>query len=321
MKLVLVESPAKAKTINKYLGPDFDVMATIGHIRNLPNKNGVNPDNNFQMEWELIDRGNKFLKEIKASLKSANKLILATDPDREGEAISWHVLELLNDKKIKLDIPVERVVFHEITKNSVLEAINNPRTLDQELINASLARNALDYLIGFKLSPVLWQKLVFAKSAGRVQSVALRLICEREFEIQSFVPEEYWTVESNLKNKVEESLQSRLISLKGKKLDKLSLKSEADAIEAIRCIENSDLFVKNNEEKKEFRNPKPPFTTSTLQQEASRKLNFSASRTMKAAQKLYEGLNVGSETTGLITYMRTDSVQLSKESVNEIRKN
>ena len=320
MKLVLVESPAKAKTINKYLGPDFDVMATIGHIRNLPNKNGVNPDNNFQMEWELIDRGNKFLKDIKASLKSANKLILATDPDREGEAISWHVLELLNDKKIKLDIPVERVVFHEITKNSVLEAINNPRTLDQELINASLARNALDYLIGFKLSPVLWQKLPGAKSAGRVQSVALRLICEREFEIQSFVPEEYWTVESNLKNNAEESFQSRLVSLKGKKLDKLSLKSESDAIEAIRCIENSDLVVKNNEEKKEFRNPKPPFTTSTLQQEASRKLNFSASRTMKAAQKLYEGLNVGSETTGLITYMRTDSVQLSKESVNEIRK-
>ena len=226
MKLVLVESPAKAKTINKYLGPDFDVMATIGHIRNLPNKNGVNPDNNFQMEWELIDRGNKFLKDIKASLKSANKLILATDPDREGEAISWHVLELLNDKKIKVDIPVERVVFHEITKNSVLEAINNPRKLDQELINASLARNALDYLIGFKLSPVLWQKLPGAKSAGRVQSVALRLICEREFEIQSFVPEEYWTVESKLKNKAEETLKSRLVFLKGEKLNKLSCNSK-----------------------------------------------------------------------------------------------
>ena len=191
MKLVLVESPAKAKTINKYLGSDYDVMATIGHIRNLPNKNGVDPEENFSMQWELLERSNKFLKEIKQSLKSANKLILAPDPDREGEAISWHVLELLNEKKIKINIPIERVVFHEITKMSVLDAIDNPRELDQELINASLARNALDYLIGFKLSPVLWQKLPGAKSAGRVQSVALRLICEREFEIQCFIPQEY----------------------------------------------------------------------------------------------------------------------------------
>ncbi len=319
MKLVLVESPAKAKTINRYLGSDYDVMATIGHVRNLPNKNGVNPDKDFSMEWELLERGNKFLKDIKQSLKSANKLILATDPDREGEAISWHVLELLNDKRIRLDIPVERVVFHEITKSSVLDAIKKPRKLDQELINASLARNALDYLIGFKLSPVLWQKLPGAKSAGRVQSVALRLICEREFDIQSFISDEYWTVESILKQISEKTFKARLIGWRGEKLEKLSLRTETSAKEAIQSIQNSVLKVIKNEEKKEFRNPKAPFTTSTMQQEASRKLNFAASRTMRSAQKLYEGLNIGSETTGLITYMRTDSVQLSKESIADIR--
>ena len=320
MKLVLVESPAKAKTINKYLGSDYDVMATIGHIRNLPNKNGVDPEENFSMQWELLERSNKFLKEIKQSLKSANKLILATDPDREGEAISWHVLELLNEKKIKINIPIERVVFHEITKMSVLDAIDNPRELDQELINASLARNALDYLIGFKLSPVLWQKLPGAKSAGRVQSVALRLICEREFDIQSFIPQEYWTIESELQKDSKEKFKARLIIWKGDKLEKLSLNNEQSAKEAIKSIENSDLEVVKNEEKKEFRNPRAPFTTSTLQQEASRKLSFSASRTMRAAQKLYEGLNIGSEVTGLITYMRTDSVQLSKDSITDLRK-
>ena len=320
MKLVLVESPAKAKTINKYLGSDYDVMATIGHIRNLPNKNGVDPEENFSMQWELLERSNKFLKEIKKSLKSANKLILATDPDREGEAISWHVLELLNEKKIKINIPIERVVFHEITKMSVLDAIDNPRELDQELINASLARNALDYLIGFKLSPVLWQKLPGAKSAGRVQSVALRLICEREFDIQSFIPQEYWTIESELQKESKEKFKARLIIWKGDKLEKLSLNNEQSAKEAIKSIENSDLEVVKNEEKKEFRNPRAPFTTSTLQQEASRKLSFSASRTMRAAQKLYEGLNIGSEVTGLITYMRTDSVQLSKDSITDLRK-
>ena len=320
MKLVLVESPAKAKTINKYLGSDYDVMATIGHIRNLPNKNGVDPEENFSMQWELLERSNKFLKEIKQSLKSANKLILATDPDREGEAISWHVLELLNEKKIKINIPIERVVFHEITKMSVLDAIDNPRELDQELINASLARNALDYLIGFKLSPVLWQKLPGAKSAGRVQSVALRLICEREFDIQSFIPQEYWTIESELQKDSKEKFKARLIVWKGDKLEKLSLNNEQSAKEAIKSIENSDLEVVKNEEKKEFRNPRAPFTTSTLQQEASRKLSFSASRTMRAAQKLYEGLNIGSEVTGLITYMRTDSVQLSKDSITDLRK-
>ena len=320
MKLVLVESPAKAKTINKYLGSDYDVMATIGHIRNLPNKNGVDPEENFSMQWELLERSNKFLKEIKQSLKSANKLILATDPDREGEAISWHVLELLNEKKIKINVPIERVVFHEITKMSVLDAIDNPRELDQELINASLARNALDYLIGFKLSPVLWQKLPGAKSAGRVQSVALRLICEREFDIQSFIPQEYWTIESELQKASKEKFKARLINWKGDKLEKLSLKNKQSAKEAIKSIENSDLEVVKNEEKKEFRNPRAPFTTSTLQQEASRKLSFSASRTMRAAQKLYEGLNIGSEVTGLITYMRTDSVQLSKDSITDLRK-
>ena len=320
MKLVLVESPAKAKTINKYLGSEYDVMATVGHIRNLPNKNGVNPEENFSMNWELIDRGNKFVRDIKQSLKSASKLILATDPDREGEAISWHVLQILNDKKVNLKIPIERVVFHEITKLSVLGAMEKPRKLNQELVNASLARNALDYLIGFKLSPVLWQKLPGAKSAGRVQSVALKLICQREAEIQSFVSQEYWTVESLLKNESNETFKARLIGWKGKKLEKLSLENESMSEEAIKSIERSSLKVFKNELKKEFRNPKPPFTTSTLQQEASRKFGFSASRTMRTAQKLYEGLNIGSETTGLITYMRTDSVQLSKESINELRK-
>ena len=320
MKLVLVESPAKAKTINKYLGSEYDVMATVGHIRNLPNKDGVNPEENFSMNWELIDRGNKFVRDIKQSLKSASKLILATDPDREGEAISWHVLQILNDKKVNLKIPIERVVFHEITKLSVLGAMEKPRKLNQELVNASLARNALDYLIGFKLSPVLWQKLPGAKSAGRVQSVALKLICQREAEIQSFVSQEYWTVESLLKNASNETFKARLIGWRGKKLEKLSLENEKMSEEAIKCIERSNLKVVKNELKKEFRNPKPPFTTSTLQQEANRKLGFSATRTMRTAQKLYEGLNIGSETTGLITYMRTDSVQLSKESINELRK-
>ena len=319
MKLVLVESPAKAKTINKYLGSEYDVMATVGHIRNLPNKNGVNPEENFSMNWELIDRSNKFVRDIKQSLKSASKLILATDPDREGEAISWHVLQMLNDKKVSLKIPIERVVFHEITKLSVLGAMENPRKLNQELVNASLARNALDYLIGFKLSPVLWQKLPGAKSAGRVQSVALKLICQREAEIQSFVSLEYWTVESLLKNESNETFKARLIGWRGKKLEKLSLENESMSEEAIKSIERSGLQVFKNELKKEFRNPKPPFTTSSLQQEASRKLGFSATRTMRTAQKLYEGLNIGSETTGLITYMRTDSVQLSRDSINDLR--
>ena len=317
MKIVLVESPAKAKTINKYLGKDYEVLATVGHIRNLLNKNGVDPEKDFSMNWEILDKANKFLKQIKESLRDAEKLILATDPDREGESISWHVLELLEQKKLLDKIPVERIVFHEITKNSVIEAIQHPRSIDSELVNASLARNALDYLIGFKLSPVLWQKLPGAKSAGRVQSVALRLVCERESSIETFNPEEYWSIDAKVCIDEGSSFNARLIILKGKKLNKLSISNENLANEALSIINSHSFKVSNLKNTKEKRNPKAPFTTSTLQQEASKNLGFSASRTMKAAQKLYEGLNIGSETTGLITYMRTDSVQLSKEAINQ----
>ena len=320
MKLVLVESPAKAKTINKYLGPDYEVMATVGHIRNLPKKDGVRPEEDFAMSWQLIEKANKFVKEIKLALQNAEKLILATDPDREGEAISWHILELLKEKKISVTIPIERVVFYEITKLSVLNAIQNPRKIDTQLVYASLARNALDYLIGYKLSPVLWQKLPGARSAGRVQSVAVRLISERESEIEVFIPQEYWTIESDLLTSDEKLLKARLIGWQNKKLEKLSLANKSLAQKALDDLNASSLEVNDNQVKKEFRNPKPPFTTSTLQQEASRKLGFSASRTMRTAQKLYEGMNIGTETTGLITYMRTDSVQLSKESVSELQK-
>jgi len=320
MKVVVVESPAKAKTINKYLGSDYKVIASVGHIRDLPSKDGsVDPENGFSMKWELSARSNAPVSEISTALKGASKLILATDPDREGEAISWHVQEVLNQKKALGTMPVERVVFNEITKSAILDAMQHPRQINAELVEAYLARRALDYLVGFGISPVLWRKLPGARSAGRVQSVALKLICEREAEIEAFKAEEYWTVEARVQKEDGQSFIARLSHLEGTKLGKLSLGNEAAAMRAVAAINGARLEVGKIETKRVKRHPQPPFTTSTLQQEASRKLGFSASRTMRVAQKLYEGINIGSETTGLITYMRTDGVQLGQEAISDIR--
>ncbi|MGN0914369.1 MAG: type I DNA topoisomerase [Alphaproteobacteria bacterium] len=312
MKLVIVESPAKAKTINKYLGKDYKVLASFGHIRDLPSKDGsVNPDDSFAMTWELSSSGKKRLNDIITALKDCDTIVLASDPDREGEAIAWHILEELTARKKIKDKKIERVVFHEITKSAVTEAIKNPRQIDDNLVSAYMARRALDYLVGFTLSPVLWRKLPGSKSAGRVQSVALRLICERETEIEKFKSEEYWTVDVDLITKTQALIKSRLINLDGKKLEKFDLNSEAKALEAKAKIEAQTFAVSNVERKKTNRYPSPPFTTSTLQQEAARKLRFSAKKTMQVAQKLYED--------GLITYMRTDAVNLSKEAIAACR--
>lgn len=312
MKLVIVESPAKAKTINKYLGKDYNVLASFGHIRDLPSKDGsVLPDQNFAMTWELSPGGQKRLKDIISAVKDADTIILASDPDREGEAIAWHILEELTARKKIAGKKIERVVFHEITKNAVTEAIKNPRTIDDNLVSAYMARRALDYLVGFTLSPVLWRKLPGSKSAGRVQSVALRLICDRETEIEKFKSEEYWTVDAELFTASKAVIKSRLITLDGSKLEKFDLNSEARAMEAKAKIEAQNFAVSNVERKKANRYPSPPFTTSTLQQEAARKLRFSAKKTMQVAQKLYED--------GLITYMRTDAVNLSKEAIDACR--
>ena len=320
MKVVVVESPAKAKTINQYLGSDFKVLASYGHVRDLPSKDGsVQTDNNFEMSWQMSDQGSKRMKDITTALKDADKLILATDPDREGEAISWHVCELLKDHRKASTIPVERVVFNEITKTAILKAINEPRELDIDLVDAYLARRALDHLIGFGISPVLWRKLPGSRSAGRVQSVALRLICEREAEIEAFNSREYWSVDTLFQTNKEENLTARITHLDGEKLNKMSLTGEAVATQTAARIRAADWAVSTIETKRVRRRPAPPFTTSTLQQEASRKLGFSASRTMQIAQKLYEGMNIGSETTGLITYMRTDGVQMSMEAMGQLR--
>ena len=320
MKVVIVESPAKAKTINKYLGADYNVIASVGHIRDLPPKDGsVDPDQDFAMKWQVSPRSNDPIRSIKSAVKGAEKLILATDPDREGEAISWHVHEVLEQAKSLKGIPVERVVFNEVTKTAILEAMANPRQINDELVDAYLARRALDYLVGFSISPVLWRKLPGARSAGRVQSVALKLICEREAEIEAFRADEYWTIEARLKKQDGNSFSARLTHLEGKKLEKLSLSNESMAMAAVDLVKASSLQVGKIETKRTRRNPQPPFTTSTLQQEASRKLGFSASRTMRVAQKLYEGINIGRETTGLITYMRTDGVQLGQEAIQDIR--
>ena len=320
MKVVVVESPAKAKTINRYLGDDYKVLASYGHVCDLPSKDGsVLPDNDFEMKWQVSSGSEKHLKDIISALKHADKLILATDPDREGEAISWHVLEQLKTKNLVDSLPVERVVFNEVTKSAILQAMDNPRQLDDELINAYRARRALDYLVGFSISPVLWRKLPGSKSAGRVQSVALRLVCEREAEIEAFRSQEYWSIEAQFTKTDGRAFTARLTQLDGHKLDKLDLKTEADATTAVAKIMASNAAVTQIETKRVKRNPQPPFTTSTLQQEASRKLGFSASRTMQIAQKLYEGINIGSETTGLITYMRTDGVQLGNEAIAAIR--
>ncbi len=312
MKLVVVESPAKAKTINKYLGGDYKVLASYGHIRDLPSKDGsVDPEHDFAMQWEFSAAGRKHLNDIITALKDCDTLILASDPDREGEAIAWHILEELKEKK-KLDgKKIERVVFHEITKSAVKEGIENPREIDKDLVSAYMARRALDYLVGFTLSPVLWRKLPGSKSAGRVQSVALRLICERENEIEKFKPEEYWTVDVDFITQSQANMLTHLVTLDGKKLDKFTLNSLEKANEAKAKIEAQSFNIANVERKKASRYPAPPFTTSTLQQEAARKLRFSAKKTMQVAQKLYED--------GIITYMRTDAVNLSKDAINACR--
>ena len=320
MKVVVVESPAKAKTINRYLGNDYQVIASVGHVRDLlSGDSGVDPNNDFEMSWKTSESGVQRIKDISKALAGSEQLILATDPDREGEAISWHLRELLQQNRKTRDIPCKRVVFNEITKSAVLSAMDNPRELDIDLIDAYLARRALDRLFGFKLSNVFWRKLPGSKSAGRVQSPAVRLICEREEEIEAFQTDEFWSVDTDFKTMDGDHLGARLTHLDGQKLDKLSLGTEEQAVAAQQRIEASNWQVSAIETKRIKRRPAPPFTTSTLQQEASRKLGFSASRTMQIAQKLYEGINLGSETTGLITYMRTDGVQMSFEAIGQIR--
>jgi DNA topoisomerase-1 len=320
MNVVVVESPAKAKTINKYLGSDYTVVASYGHVRDLPAKDGsVRPDQDFAMDWEVDGRAVQRIGDIAKALKGASKLYLATDPDREGEAISWHVLQVLNERKALKGVDVKRVVFNEVTKTAVLEAFAHPREINQELVDAYLARRALDYLVGFTLSPVLWRKLPGSRSAGRVQSVALRLICEREAEIEAFKSQEYWTVEVTFKTTDGASFVARLTHLDGAKIERLGLTSQADAERAKAAIEARSYAVSSVEKKTVRRHPQPPFTTSTLQQEASRKLGFGAVRTMKIAQRLYEGVDIGGETVGLISYMRTDGVQLSAEAITAAR--
>ena len=321
MNIVIVESPAKAKTVNKYLGPGYRVLASYGHVRDLPSKNGsVLPDNDFEMHWDVEPKAAKRLDEIAKAVKGANKLILATDPDREGEAISWHVLQVLDRKKALRGVPVERVVFNAVTKEAVLDAMRHPRTIDGPLVNAYLARRALDYLVGFTLSPVLWRKLPGARSAGRVQSVALRLVCDRELEIEQFKPQEYWTIIAELSTGKNETFQARLFSADGKKLDKFDIADAATAERLKAALEGGRFVVSNIESKSQRRNPAAPFTTSTLQQEASRKLGFSPRHTMQLAQRLYEGVDLGGESEGLITYMRTDGVQIVPEAIAAARR-
>ncbi len=323
MHLLIVESPAKAKTINKYLGSSYKVLASMGHVRDLPSKDGsVEPDNDFAMHWvQDDDRSKKVMREIIDAAKGCDKIILATDPDREGEAISWHLLEMLKQKKaITKGMTVERVTFNSITKQSVQDALKNPRQIDDPLVSAYLARRALDYLVGFTLSPVLWRKLPGARSAGRVQSVALRILCERELEIETFKTDEYWTIDALLETAKKEEFNARLTTIGGQKLEKLSLKEggSANAIKA--AIEKGDFRIVSVDKKPTKRNPYPPFMTSSLQMDASRKLGFSAKQTMGVAQRLYEGIDIGGETTGLITYMRTDGVDITPEGIAAIRK-
>lgn len=319
--VVVVESPAKAKTINKYLGSDYRVLASYGHVRDLEAKDGaVDPDQDFAMRWAVDPKAKKRVDDIAQALKNADKLILATDPDREGEAISWHLAQLLTRRKqLPKALKTERVVFNEITKSAVTAAMKAPRQVDGDLVDAYLARRALDWLVGFTLSPVLWRKLPGAKSAGRVQSVALRLICEREAEIEAFRAREYWSVEGAFQTDGGETFTARLTHHEGKKLDKFALPDEARAHDALAAAKATAFSVAAVERKTKTQNPAPPFTTSTLQQEASRKLRFAATRTMQLAQKLYEGIDLGGETVGLITYMRTDSINLSGEAIGSLR--
>ena len=320
MNLVIVESPAKAKTINKYLGKDYFVLASYGHIRDLPSKNGsVDPDNRFKMLWEIDSFKKKYLKEIVEAAKDSNKIILATDPDREGEAIAWHIKEYLIEKKILKGKILERVVFNEITKSAILKGIANPRQIEVPLVEAYLARRALDYLVGFNISPILWTKLPGSKSAGRVQSVALKLITEKEHQIELFKPEEYWSITSYFTSTDNKNIFSKLTLLNRKKIEKFSFKNKIEANKAVNIIKKSKFTIKDINSKLHKRNPLAPFTTSTLQQTASSNFGFSASRTMQIAQKLYQGIDINGETTGLITYMRTDGTQISKEAITEFR--
>src|SRR6266540_5838237 len=321
MKIVVVESPAKAKAINRYLGSGYEVLASFGHVRDLPAKDGsVDPEHNFRMIWEVDDKSEKRLNDIARALKGADKLILATDPDREGEAISWHVLEVLKEKRALKQQAVERVVFNAITKQAVLDAMKHPRKIDGALVDAYLARRALDYLVGFTLSPVLWRKLPGARSAGRVQSVALRLVCDRELEIEKFVPREYWSLVATLATPRGEEFEARLIGADGQKIQRLDVGTPAEAEAFKAALERAAFTVANVEAKPAKRNPPPPFTTSTLQQEASRKLGFAPAHTMRIAQRLYEGVDVGGETIGLITYMRTDGVDVAEEALSAARR-
>ncbi len=320
MKLVVVESPAKAKTINKYLGKDYKVLASYGHIRDLPSKNGsVDPNNNFQMLWEIDAFSKKYLKEITDTAADSNKIILATDPDREGEAIAWHVKEVLSQKKLLKDKKIERVVFNEITKKAVTHGIDNPRQIEPLLVDAYMARRALDYLVGFNISPILWTKLPGSKSAGRVQSVALKLITEREHEIELFKPIEFWTLKVNFKDNSNNLITSNITQLEGKKVEKFSFKNKEDINEAIEQIKKMKFAISDISTKIVNRNPSGPFTTSTLQQVSSGRLGLGASRTMQIAQKLYQGIEIDGETIGLITYMRTDGTNISGEAVSNFR--
>ena len=319
MNVVVVESPAKAKTINKYLGPGYTVLASYGHVRDLPAKDGsVRPDEAFDMIWAVDPRAKQHLDAIAKALKGAGRLYLATDPDREGEAISWHVCQVLKEKKALGGVDIKRVVFNEITRGAILDAFTRPRELDEELIAAYLARRALDYLVGFTLSPVLWRKLPGSRSAGRVQSVALRLVCDRETEIEDFRSQEYWTVKGLFRSEGG-SFSAQLTHLDGAKLDKFSLGDATAAARAVAAAEARAYAIGKVERKETRRHPAPPFITSTLQQEASRKLGFSATNTMRIAQRLYEGVSIGGETVGLITYMRTDGVQMANDAIEACR--
>ena len=321
MNVVIVESAAKAKTINKYLGSNYKVLASFGHVRDLPSKDGsVDPEQDFSMTWEIDQGSRKIISEIAEAVKKADKLILATDPDREGEAISWHLLDILEKKKaLKKGLSVERVAFNAVTKDAILAALAAPRQIDEPLVDAYLARRALDYLVGFTLSPVLWRKLPGARSAGRVQSVALRLVCDREAEIEAFRTDEYWTIEATLATAKGEEFPARLNAVEGTTLKKLDLKDSATANDIRRALEKGAFRVVSVESRDVKRNPYAPFATSTLQMDASRKLGFSAKQTMQVAQRLYEGIDVGGETVGLITYMRTDGVTIIPEAINAIR--
>ena len=319
MNLVIVESPAKAKTINKYLGKNYKVLASYGHVRDLPSKNGsVDPSNNFKMEWELDTFSKKYVKEIADAAVNSEKIILATDPDREGEAIAWHVREILESRKLLKGKKVERVVFNEITKKAVTNGINNPREIESLLVNAYMARRALDYLVGFNISPILWTKLPGSKSAGRVQSVALRLVTEREHEIELFKPQEFWTISCDFKNH-DKIIKSKLSIFNNEKIEKFSFKEKTESENALKEIRSKSYKITDVSSKVYKRNPLAPFTTSTLQQTASGKFGFGASRTMQIAQRLYQGIDIEGDTVGLITYMRTDGTQISKDAIEDFR--